>query len=139
MTKSEIKNYHRVIAYVNLSLSVMHLIFSRNSDISGRLFEAILINLGYHMLYYYFALIYKLTTKVRLLNKFNKVALLIMLKLFAIFGILGSASFGILTIFDAIDSSKLHELFGICIPFGMFLGANSLLRDIQEESQSFMA
>ena len=137
MTKLNIKKYHRIIGYLNLILSILYLVFSRDTDLIERFFTGIVMNLVYHMYYYFFSTIYKHTTKVRLLNKFNKVGLKILLKCFSLSGILGSGLLLILFISDAIRFYEYFKLFSICIPFGLFLGANSLLNDTREEKEQF--
>lgn len=68
-------------------------------------------------------------------NKFNEVVGSFMLKFFAIFGMLGSIILLITFISDAIELNEYHQLFGMCLPFGMFLGANSLLKNTQNNEE----
>ena len=132
MTKSEIKKYHRIIGYLNLILSLIYLLFSRE-ELIERVFAVIAINVVYHMMYYFFDGIYKDTTSMRNHNQFNKIVGRIMLRIFAVFGIL--ASIFLLYIFatNAIHLDDYLNLYVICIPFGFFLGAYSLWTDIRKE------
>ena len=85
------------------------------------------------MMYYFFNGIYKYSTRLRNHNQFNKVVGGVMLKIFAVFGIL--ASIFLLYIFasNAIHLDDYLNLYMICIPFGFFLGAYSLWTDIRKE------
>ncbi|EDP70744.1 hypothetical protein FBALC1_08293 [Flavobacteriales bacterium ALC-1] len=137
MTKSGIKKYHKIIGYLNLILSVLYLIFSRESELIERLFAVLAINVGYHMVYYFFAGIYKGTKLTRSHNDFNKSIGGIMIGLFAIFGFLASIFLIYIFVHDAITMNEYYRLFAICIPFGILLGAYSLWIDIRNEEISF--
>jgi hypothetical protein len=133
MTKSDIKKYHRTIGFLNLILSILYLIFSRDSELIERLFAVLAINIGYHMLYYFYAGIYKGSTQMRNNNSFNKNIGGIMLGIFAMFGMLASVFLIYVFISNAISFNEYYRLFAICIPFGLFLGSFSLWTDIKNE------
>ncbi len=133
MTKSDIKKYYRIIGYVNLVLSILYLIISRENELTERIFAVITINVGYHMLYIFYAGIYNGTTRFRKKNNFNRNTGGMMLRIFAMFGML--ASFFLIYVFisNAISLNEYYRLFTICIPFGLFLGSYSLWTDLKEE------
>ncbi len=133
MTKSEIKKYHKIIGYLNLILSILFLIFSRENELIERFFAALTLNIGYHMLYYFFSGIYRRTEKMRSHNNFNKSIGGFMIKTFAMFGVLTSILVAYIFISDAITKKEYYRLFAICIPFGILLGAYSLWIDSQNE------
>ena len=133
MTKSEIKKYHKIIGYVNLILSLLYLIFSRENELIERIFAVIAINVGYHMMYFFFAGIYKGSTRMRNHNEFNKNIGGIMLRIFAIFGMLASIFLLYVFVSNVISFHDYLNLYMICIPFGFFLGAYSLWIDIKKE------
>ena len=137
MTKTEIKKYHKLIGYLNLILSILFLIFSRENELTERLFAVLAINVGYHMLYYFFSGIYRGTEKMRSYNDFNKNIGGIMIGMFAIFGILTSIFLAYIFLSDAMANNEYERLFAICIPFGILLGAYSLWIDIRDERTSF--
>ncbi|MBW1296342.1 hypothetical protein [Aquimarina litoralis] len=131
MNKSDIKKYYKVFGYINLIFSFLLVIFIRDTDLGERIFALIAINVGYHMLYWFFSSLSKDPT--RLNNNFNKIVGTGMLKLFSIFGII--CSFGIIYFFisNAILQKEYIGLFGICIAMGLFLGAYSLWTDLRNE------
>ena len=137
MTKSNIKKYHKLIGYLNLILSIFYLIFSRESELTERLFAVLAINVGYHMLYYSFAGIYKGTKRMRSHNDFNNSIGGIMIGMFAIFGFLASIFLTYIFVSEAITYNEYYRLFAICIPFGILLGAYSLWIDVRDEKTSF--
>lgn len=133
MTKSDIKKYYRLIGYLNLILSILYLFFSRDRELTERLFPAIAMNIGYHMCYYFYAGIYKRTKKMRILNNFNKNIGGMVLRVFAVFGMFASFFVIYLFVSDAISLNEYHRLLALCIPFGLLLGSYSLWTDIREE------
>jgi hypothetical protein len=133
MTKSDIKKYHKLFGYLNLILSIVYLLFSRESELTERLFAVLSINGGYHMAYYFFSGIYKGTLRTRNHNDFNKSIGGIMIGLFAIFGFLCSIFLTYIFVHNAIKMNEYYLLFGICIPFGILLGSYSLWTDIRNE------
>jgi len=137
MNKSEIKKYYKRIGYLNLILSILFLIFSREIELTERLFAVLAINVGYHMLYYFFSGIYKRTKRMRSHNDFNKSIGGIIIGMFAIFGILASVFLAYIFVSEAITYNEYFRLFAICIPFGILLGAYSLWIDVRNEKTSF--
>ncbi len=133
MTKPEIIKYHKIIGYLNLILSILFLIFSRENELTERFFTVLAINVAYHMLYYFFSGIYRRTEKMRSHNDFNKSIGGIMIRIFAMFGILASILVAYIFVSDAITNNEYYRLFAICIPFGILLGAYSLWIDIQND------
>ncbi|WP_417799751.1 hypothetical protein [Tenacibaculum sp.] len=98
-----------------------------------RFFTVLAINVAYHMLYYFFSGIYRRTEKMRSHNDFNKSIGGIMIRIFAMFGILASILVAYIFVSDAITNNEYYRLFAICIPFGILLGAYSLWIDIQND------
>jgi hypothetical protein len=137
MTKSEIKKYHKLIGYLNLILSILYLIFSRESELTERLFAVLSINVGYNIPYYFFAGIYKGTKRMRNNNDFNKSIGGIMIGMFAMFGIIASVFLTYIFVSEAIAYNEYYRLFAICIPLGILLGAYSLWIDLRDEKTSF--
>jgi hypothetical protein len=133
MTKSEIKKYHQIIGYVSLILSLLYLIFSCENELIERIFAVIAINVGYHMMYYFFSGIYRGSTRMRNHNEFNKNIGGIMLRIFALFGMFASILLLYVFASNAIAFDEYLNLYMICIPFGFFLGAYSLWTDIKSE------
>jgi hypothetical protein len=133
MTKSEIKKYHRIIGYVNLILSLLYLIFSRENEWMERIFAVIAINLGYHMMYFFFSGIYKGSMRMRTHNEFNKNIGGIMLRVFAVLGMFASIILLYVFVSKVISFDEYLNLYMMCIPFGFFLGAYSLWTDIKSE------
>jgi hypothetical protein len=126
MTKSEIKKYLQIIGYVNLILSLHYLIFSRENELIERIFAVIAINVGYHMMYFFFAGIYESSIPTGNHNEFNNNIRGIIHKIFATFGIFASIFLLSVFISNTICFDQYLNLYMICIPFGFFLGAYSL-------------
>ena len=131
MDKSEIKKYYIIFGYVNLIFSILLGVFLHGIDLKERFFGVIAINIGYHMLYWFFSSLSKDST--RMANNFNKIVGTGMLKLFSIFGMI--CSFLIIYIFisKAISEKEYIGFLGICISIGLFLGAYSLWIDLRNE------
>ena len=129
--ESDIKKYYKIFGYINLIFSILLIIFLRDIALKERIFALITINVGYHMLYWFFSSLSKDSTRMN--NNFNKIIGTGMLKLFAVFGII--CSFLIFYIFfsNAISQKEYIGLFGICIAIGLFLGAYSLWTDLKNE------
>ena len=107
------------------------MIFLTDIDLKERIFALIAINVGYHMLYLFFSSLSKDSTRMN--NSFNKVMGTGMLKIFAVFGIVCSFTIIYFFIAKAISEKEYVGLFGICIPFGLFLGAYKLWTDLNNE------
>jgi len=131
MNQTDIKKYYKLFGYLNLTLSILFIIVSREIELTERIIAAVAINIGYHMLYLFFSSISKDSTRMN--NKFNKNVGGIMLKLFSIFGILSSFIIIYVFISKAISLNEYLGLFAICIPFGLFLGSFSLWIDLSNE------
>lgn len=131
MNESNIKKYYKIFGYINLIFSVLLVIFLQGIDLKERIFALIAINVGYHMLYWFFSSLSKDSTRMN--NNFNKIVGTGMLKLFGIFGIVCSFTIIYFFISKAVSEKEFIGLFGICIPFGLFLGAYSLWTDLKNE------
>ena len=126
INETDIKKYYKIFGYINLIFSILLVIFIREIDLKERIFALIAINVGYHMLYLFFTNLYGDSSRMRMNNKFNNIGGAIMLKLFSVFGIITSFTITYIFISKAISEQEYYGLFGICIPFGLFLGAYSL-------------
>ncbi len=133
MTNFDIKKYYKIIGYINLVFSLLSLFYMRENDWQERIIAVVGINVAYHMLYLFYSNIYISSTKMRNNNSFNKSVGGIMLGLFAMFGMFGSFVLIYAFISNAIYSDEYYRLFTICIPFGLFLGAYSLWKDLKKE------
>ncbi|PQB05770.1 hypothetical protein BST85_13355 [Aureitalea marina] len=131
ISQSYIKKYYKIFGYVNLIFSILLVIFLTDIDLKERFFALIGINVGFHMLYWFFSTLSKDST--RMLNSFNKIVGTAMLKLFAVFGIICSFILIYVFIEKAVSEKELVGLFGICLPFGLFLGAYKLWTDLKNE------
>ncbi|WP_281979452.1 hypothetical protein [Tenacibaculum mesophilum] len=131
INQSDIKKYYKIFGYVNLIFSILLVIFLTEIDLKERIFALISINVGYHMLYLFFSSLSKDSTRMN--NNFNKIVGTGMLKLFSIFGIVCSFTIIYIFISTAISEKEYIGLFGICIAFGLFLGAYSLWTDLNNE------
>ena len=131
INQSDIKKYYKIFGYVNLIFSILLVIFLTDIDLKERIFALIAINVGYHMLYLFFSSLSKDSTRMN--NSFNKVMGTGMLKIFAVFGIVCSFTIIYFFIAKTISEKEYGGLFGICIPFGLFLGAYKLWTDLNNE------
>ena len=131
MNQTDIKKYYKNFGYLNLILSILFIIFSREIELTERIIGAIVINIGYHMLYLFFSRISQDSTRTN--NNFNKNVGGIMLKLFSIFGIISSLLIIYVFFSKAISLNEYYSLFAICIPFGLFLGSYSLWINLNNE------
>ena len=135
MTKPQIKKYHKQLGYFVLILSIVSFMLSKEGTIIEGLIGAVVINLGYHMCYYFFAGMYSSMERMRSHNAFNKVGGRMMMGLFAVIGVLIAVYFICHMVINAFLNGEYGQLFGLCIPFGVLLGAMSLWTDIREESK----
>ena len=94
---------------------------------------AVMINLGYHMCYYFYAGLWVGVERIRNHNNFNKVGSRMMMGLFAVIGVLIAVYFICHMVINAFLNTEYGQLFGLCIPFGVLLGAMSLWADIKSE------
>jgi len=133
INESDIKKYYKIFGYINLSFSILLVIFLSDFDLKARIIALIVINAVYHMLYLFFTNIYGDSSRMRMNNKFNNVGGGIMLKLFSVFGIITSFTMAYTFISNAISEKEYYALFGICIPIGLFLGAYSLWTKLNNE------
>ncbi|AXO79228.1 hypothetical protein DZC78_02145 [Olleya aquimaris] len=131
INKNDIKKYYKIFGYINLIFSILLVLFLPDIDFKERIITVITINVGYHMLYWFFSSIPKDSTRMN--NNFNKIVGTGMIKLFAIFGIVCSFTIIYFFISKAISEKEYIGLFGICIPFGLFFGAYSLWGDLKNE------
>ena len=131
MNENDIKKYYKIFGYINLFFSLLPLFFFLDIDFTERIITVITINVGYHMLYWFFSGLSKDSTRMN--NNFNRIIGTAMLKVFAIFGILCSFIIIYSFISKAISEKEYIGLFGICISFGLFLGAYSLWTDLKNE------
>jgi hypothetical protein len=88
INKNDIKKYYKIFGYINLIFSILLVFFLPDIDFKERIITVITINVGYHMLYWFFSSIPK--DSIRMNNNFNKIVGTGMIKLFAIFGIVCS-------------------------------------------------
>ncbi|WP_335976084.1 hypothetical protein [Gaetbulibacter jejuensis] len=133
ITKPNIKKYYRTIGYINLVFSILLVILINDIELIERFYALVAINVGYHMLYYFYSGIYNSTKKMRSLNSFNKNIGGIMLGVFAMFGILASFFLVYTFIIKVFLNNEFISLFALCLPFGLLFGAYSLWLDITEE------
>lgn len=68
-------------------------------------------------------------------NKLNNVGGVIRLELFSVFVIISSFTISYIFISKAIFQK---EYYGLCIPFGLFLGAYSLWTKLKNDSQYYI-
>ncbi|WP_276166657.1 hypothetical protein [Zobellia alginiliquefaciens] len=129
--QTDIKKYYQIFGYANLIFSILLVIFLTDIDFKERIFALISINVGFHMLYWFFSSLSKDSTRMN--NSFNKIMGTGMLKIFAVFGIICSFTIVYFFITNAISEKEYVGLFGICIPFGLFLGAYKLWTDLNNE------
>ncbi|CAZ97420.1 hypothetical protein [Zobellia galactanivorans] len=131
MNQTDINKYYKLFGYLNLTLSILFIIVSREIELTERIIAGVVINMGYHMFYIFFSSISKDSSRMN--NNFNKNVGGIMLKLFSIFGILGSFIIIYVFISKAISLNEYLGLFAICIPFGLLLGSYSLWIGLSNE------
>jgi len=128
---AKIKRYYKIFGYINLIFSVLLIFFLSNLSVEEQITGLITINAGYHVLYLFFSSLSK--DKNRMRNSFSNVMGTGMLKLFAVFGAICSLAMIYFFITKAIYAKEFFGLFGICIPFGLLLGAYRLWTDLNND------
>jgi hypothetical protein len=133
ITETNIKKYYKIFGYINLIFSILLLIFIREIDLKERIYALVAINFVYHMLYLFYTNLYGDSLQMRMNNKYNNIGGGIMLKIFSLLGIISSFIITYSLISISFSEEEYYFLFGICIPFGHFLGAYSLWNKLNSE------
>lgn len=128
--QSNIKKYYKTIGYINLGFSILLAFIINDIDFKDRIIAVITINIGYHMLYLFFSNLSKDSSRMH--NSFNNIMGTSMLKLFSVFGIVTAFVSIYFIISNTIIEKDYLGLFGICIPFSLFLGAYNLWLDLNK-------
>jgi len=131
MNQSDIKKYYKIFGIFNLILSVLCAFFASEIELSERITAVLAINGIYHVPYLFFSSISKDSTRMN--NNFNKIVGGAMLKLFSIFGMIGSFILMYVCTSEAISLGEYYSLVGITILFGPLLGSYSLWIDLKNE------
>ena len=122
MTEVAIKKYYLRFGVLNLILSLLSILFSREESLIGRFQFMILINLLYHILFAFFAFISIMSLPFK--NDFEKYAVTTIIWFFMIFGSIITIVMYILLLHNAFQIGDYDIYFGLIVPLGFFLGIN---------------
>ena len=120
MTEVAIKKYYLRFGVLNLILSLLSILFSREESLIGRFQFMILINLLYHILFTFFAFISIMSLPFK--NDFEKYAVTTIIWFFMIFGSIITIVMCILLLHNAFQIGDYDICFGLIVPLGFFLG-----------------
>ena len=120
MTEVAIKKYYLRFGVLNLILSLLSILFSREESLIGRFQFMILINLLYHILFAFFAFISIMSLPFK--NDFEKYAVTTIIWFFMIFGSIITIVMYILLLHNAFQIGDYDIYFGLIVPLGFFLG-----------------
>ena len=120
MTEVAIKKYYLRFGVLNLILSLLSILFSREESLIGRFQFMILINLLYHILFAFFAFISIMSLPFK--NDFEKYAVTTIIWFFMIFGSIITIVMCILLLHNAFQIGDYDICFGLIVPLGFFLG-----------------
>ena len=117
MTEVALKKYYLRFGVLNLILSLLSILFSREESLIGRFQFMILINLLYHILFAFISIM-----SLPFKNDFEKYAVTTIIWFFMIFGSIITIVMCILLLHNAFQIGDYDIYFGLIVPLGFFLG-----------------